>query len=522
MNSHLTYQQNLDVLKAAQAENSLASFIKQGWKYIDPQPYVHGINIDAMCEHLEAVTRGELKRLIINVPPGTSKSSIVSVAWPAWTWIQSELGHLSGPQIQFMSVSYAQTLSERDSTKMRRLIDSEWYQANWGDRFQLVGDQNTKRKFENTENGYRLSTSVTGTATGDGAKIIICDDVLNAKDANSEIEIANVIEWWTQTMPTRLRDAKNGAIVVVMQRLHQNDLSGYILEHDTAGDWTHLMLPMRYDSQRHCSTSIGWEDPRTIEGELLCPGRYGEKEVAYLEREMGSYGTAGQLQQSPAPKGGGIIKREHWQLWPPEDWKVDDDKPLQFPPFEYILASCDTAYTEKAENDYSACTVWGVWRDKGNLPKLMLIEAWQERLEFKALVDKIIKTATRRKIDCLLIEAKASGQSVFQEVKRLCATEDFSTYAINPGSGDKVTRVHTLQPLFENGAVYAPDRKYADMVISQFEIFPKGKHDDLVDSVSQALQYMRKIGLALLSAEGARDNTAAAMHRPPSEPIYDV
>ncbi len=152
----------------------------------------------------------------------------------------------------------------------------------------------------------------------------------------------------------------------------------------------------------------------------------------------------------------------------------------------------------------------------------MLIEAWNERLEFNALVTKIIDTAKRRKVDCLLLEGKASGLSVYQEVKRLCSTEPFSVYAINPGSQDKVTRVHTCQPLFENGVIYAPDRKYADIVITQFEMFPKGKNDDLVDSASQAINYMRKIGLAVLADEGARDNTAALMHKSQSEPLYDV
>lgn len=497
------------LLKKLDAEDSLASFIKQGWKYIDPQPYQHGFHIEAICEHLEAVSRGEIKKLLINVPPRSSKSSICSVGWPAWTWIQEQKNILTGPQVQFMSVSYAATLSERDSTKMRRLIDSEWYQENWGDRFRLAADQNAKRKFENSKGGYRLATSLTGTQTGDGGIILLIDDPINANDANSELGRENVLRWWQETMPTRLNDPKEGATVVIMQRLHQEDLSGHILENDIDGDWTHLMLPMRYDSGTHCHTSIGWEDPRTYDGELLCPNRYGEKEVSDLERSLGSYAAAAQLQQIPAPKGGGIIKESDWQLYPPDDWDLEG-KPLEFPPFEYILASCDTAYTEKQENDYSACTVWGIWRDKKNLPRLMLVEAWNIRLSFNPLVSKIIDTARRRKIDCLLIEGKASGMSVFQEIKRLCKEEDFSIYSINP-VGDKVTRVHTCQPLFENGTIYAPDRKYVDMVRSQFAQFPKGKHDDLVDCATQAINYMRKIGLAVLATDAERDNASAQM-----------
>lgn len=512
MFTELTKKEQLQLLDKLDAEESLAAFIKQGWKYIDPQPYKHGWHIDALCEHLEAVTRGDIKRLLINVPPRSSKSSICSVGWPAWTWIQERKNVLCGPEVQFMSVSYAASLSERDSTKMRRLIDSEWYQAHWGDRFSFASDQNAKRKFENTSGGYRLATSLTGTQTGDGGIIVLVDDPMSAGHANSEVERKNVSTWWKETLPSRLNDPEEGAIVVIMQRLHQEDISGHILEHDLEGDWTHLCLPMRYDTARPCYTKIGWEDPRTEEGELLCPNRYTENSVRKLERDLGSYAAAAQLQQLPAPKGGGIIKREQWQLYPPADWDIDEDKTLVFPKFEYILASCDTAYTEKQENDFSACTVWGIWRDKGNLPRLMLIEAWNEKLEFNALVKKIIDTATRRRIDCLLIEAKASGIPVYQEINRLCANEEFSIYAINP-VGDKVTRVHLCQPLFENGVIFAPDRRYADTVITQFELFPKGKNDDLVDSTTQAINYMRKVGLAVLSEEGAQANTESATLR---------
>lgn len=467
------------VLRKMAAEKSLSEFIKQGWNFIDPQPYHHGWHVDAICKHLEAVSRGEIKNLLINVPPRTSKSSITSVGWPAWVWAQRKISPLSGPQVQFMSSSYASTLSERDSTKMRRLITSSWYQENWKDRFKLVGDQNTKRKFENSAGGYRLATSVTGTQTGDGGAILLIDDPQSANDANSDLERQNVIRWWTETMSTRLNDKINGARVVIMQRLHEEDLSGYILEHNDNGEWEHLMLPMRYEPRTHCQTSIGWEDPRLMEDELLCPSRFDEASVLSLERDLGSFTAAGQLQQTPVVKGGGIIKDDWWKIYPPVEWGLEK---VEFPPFEFILMSCDTAYTDKQENDYSACTVWGIWRLK-DVSKIMLIDAWQERLPFHELVEKIIKTARARSVDKVLIEAKASGLSVFQEIKRLCQGENFSIEAVQPkGDGmrnDKVSRMYPLQPLFENGTIYAPDAKYADMVIQQFSAFPKGKHDDL-------------------------------------------
>lgn len=519
----LTEGQAIQLLEKLDAEDSLVSFIRQGWRYIDPQPYQHGWHIDAICEHLEAVSRGQIKKLLINVPPRSSKSSITSVGWPAWTWIQEKRNAVTGPQVQFMSTSYASTLSERDSTKMRRLIDSEWYQANWGDRFKLSADQNAKRKFENSKGGYRLATSITGTQTGDGGIILLIDDPISANDANSEVERENVLRWWTETMPTRLNAAMEGAIVVIMQRLHEEDLSGYITANDDSGDWCHLMLPMRYDPDTHCSTMIGWNDPREEEGQLLCPDRYDEKAVSGLEKSLGSYAAAAQLQQIPAPKGGGIIKRTDWKLFPPEgleDKYLNEEGRLRFPDCEYVVLSVDTAYTEKAENDYSACTVWGIWKDLENNPKVMLMEAWQERLTLHDLVKKIIKTARARRADCVLLEGKASGLSVYQEVTRLCQPEEFSVHAIDP-IGDKVTRVHAIQPIFENGIIYAPDRQYVDMVISQFEQFPKGKHDDLVDSATQAVNYMRKVGFAKMARESEYDKLEAKKYRR-SERLYDV
>lgn len=512
------------LIEKLSCERSLYYFVKKAWPYFDPQPFVGGFHLEAICEHLQAVTRGEIKRLLINIPPGLSKSSVVAVCWPAWAWAQSDIDHLSGPQVQFMYSTYAQNLTERDSTKTRNLIDSEWYQNHWGDRFKMVGDQNTKRKFANNKMGYRLATSVGGTTTGDGGKIIAVDDPLSAAEANSEAARNNVITWWTETMPMRLRDPENGAKVVIMQRLHQEDLSGYILEGNDDDEWTHLCLPMHFDPENRCVTSwisdgerVYWEDPRTEPGELLCPARYTEEVLIGIEKELGSYGVAGQMQQVPAPKGGGIIKVTDWQIWPPEGWP--EDVPVTFPGFEYLIASVDTAYTTKQENDYSACVVFGIFRDAEGLPKAMLIEAWQERLEFKPLIDKLMTTCRKRKVDSLLIETKASGLSVMQEIQRLCKAGDFNVIPIDPGTLDKVARVYAIQPSFEGKLIYAPDRMYADMVIRQFEAFPKAKHDDLVDASTNCLFYLRRLGMLLQEPEARQEKLEDEMYKPRSIPI---
>ena len=308
-------------------------------------------------------------------------------------------------------------------------------------------------------------------------------------------------------MSSRLSNMKKGAFIVIQQRLAENDLTGHILEKQI-GDWDHLVLPMRYEPERSFHTSIGWKDPREEPGQLLWPERFGEAEVALLEKQMGPYTAAGQLQQRPEPPGGGVIKREWWQLW---------EEP-NFPPMDFIMASLDTAYTLKTTNDFSAMTVWGVFSDRTyattsrfigsdgrpsyverdyaeTAPKLMLMYAFQARLEIHELVEKVATVCRGMKVDKLVIENKAAGHSVSQELRRLYGNEKFSVQLYDPKSIDKLSRLYSIQHLFSEGMVYAPDRAWAEMTITQVGQFPKGKHDDIVDTVSQAIRHMRDLGL---------------------------
>jgi predicted phage terminase large subunit-like protein len=515
----ISIEEQLLDLDRADCEESLYTFLQNGWRYIDPAPFAHGWPIEAVAEHLQAVVDGDIKRLIINIPPRCAKSSLTSVAFPAFTWAQKRRSDTSGPGVQFLHASYAQNLTLRDSTKCRRLIESPWYQSLWGDRYSLMADQNTKTRFDNDQGGSRLSTSVGSSLTGEGGNIIVIDDPNAAQEAFSEATIASTIEWWDGALSTRLNNAKTGAFVVIQQRLSEEDLTGHILSKDI-GEWTHLCLPMRYEPERSFSTSIGWTDPRTEAGELLWPERFGEREVATLERQMGPWTAAGQLQQRPEPKGGGVIKREWWQLWEGET----------FPNLDYVIASLDTAYTTKTENDYSALSVWGVFsggtqaavatriisKDGESFssikrtyseehPKVMLLWAWQERLELHELVLKVQESMKKFKVDKLLIENKAAGISTAQEIRRLYGHEDFAVQLVDPKSQDKLSRLYSVQHLFAEGMIYAPDRSWADQMITQVSTFPKAKHDDLVDTASMALRHLREIGLLVRGAEWTAD-----------------
>ena len=524
-------------LDRADCEDSLYKFLVNGWRYIDPAPFSHGWPIEAVAEHLQAVVDGEIKRLIVNIPPRCAKSSLTSVAFPAFTWAQPRKSDTSGPGVQFLHASYAQSLSLRDSTKCRRLIESPWYQGLWGDRFALMGDQNTKTRFDNDKGGSRLSTSVGSSLTGEGGNIIVVDDPNAAQEAFSEATIASTIEWWDGALSTRLNNAKTGAFVVIQQRLSEEDLTGHILSKDV-GEWTHLCLPMRFEPERSFHTSIGWEDPRKEAGELLWPERFGEREVGILERQMGPWTAAGQLQQRPEPKGGGVIKREWWRLW---------ERDI-FPDCDYVIASLDTAYTTKTENDFSALTIWGVFsggdqkamatrvigRDAETAsvimrsyseehPKIMLVWAWQERLELHDLVLKVQQSMKKYKVDKLLIENKAAGISVAQEIRRMYGHEDFAVQLVDPKSQDKLSRLYSVQHLFAEGLIYAPDRAWVDQVITQTSTFPKGKHDDLVDTVSMALRHLRELGMLVRGAEWTADleNKMDFSGSPPT-PLYNV
>jgi len=496
--------------EAESAGSSLASFIKAAWHVIEPgQPYSHGWHIDAMAEHLEATADGEITRLLINVPPGSMKSLLCGVMFPAWLW-----GPRREPHLRFLGTSHKEALAIRDNMKCRRLIESPWFQQRWPTP--LVRDQNAKGKFENTSTGFREAMAFTS-MTGSRGDFVILDDPLSVDDANSEVMRDAVNATFRESLPTRLNNPKDSVIIVVMQRLHEDDVSGLILSKDFG--YEHLMIPMEAELDRLCVTSIGWMDPRTKEGELMAPDRFPREVVERDKVLLGSYAAAGQFQQRPAPKGGGIIKRDMWELWGNPD---DDDDPAfrAFPPFEFVLASLDGAYTEKQQNDPCAMTLWGVWRDKHDVPRLMLMTAWRERLELHALVQKTHATCKRFKVDVVLIEGKATGLSVAQELRRLYASHGYGIETTNPDR-DKVARAYAVQPIFENGTVYAPDRTWADMVITECESFPKGKHDDLVDTTTQALRWLRDRGLLIRTEEHDADLAERRRHRgAPPRPLY--
>jgi predicted phage terminase large subunit-like protein len=818
---------------ARRCEMSLYHYLQQAWPVFDPSEFVPGWHLEAIAEHLEAVSRGDIRRLLINVQPRSAKTSLVAIAWPTWTWAQwpDPEYPLIGPGVRFLCASYGANKAQQDGVTARRLIASNWYQRRWGERVKISAARDNQEQYDTDVGGSRISTGipeslgkggmiricfpyyqgvltteglmamgwivkgkrqvnvmswngrtqraepkriagwhrnpgskilrltfsnglvvrctpdhrflvlggewkaareipvgsdvvvrsnrdiggmfapqplganvddgrlnnaeplceherrfvaqtnlacdvgvqlratnnarekrpvrsrildvlkptsiaqiarsavrpvavlmaylltgrnwayegqsdslvqervmghaiaaegnswvsfmgrslqhlayerpslssrcaidddagytarsshagkfVSGEAgerhpdlvrlvsvrsegwhndtycisvadnhnmfVGDGNSYLIasnCDDPHKVDEVESEQVIQSQIRAYNEVWRTRSNDPNRGAEVIIMQRLGENDLTGYLLENDN--DIVHLCLPTLSESDRRCVTVIGFEDPREDDDTPLWPERFDYEWCVKQRKAMGEYAWASQFQQIPAPRGGGIVKREHWQIWPPvgqeDKWtervvtSLGPQDAIAYPPFETTIAYLDTAFTEKEENAYSACVSFGVFEGDDGRPKVLMDSAWQARCSLQELVMRVMATCKRRKVDTLIIENKAGGIWVKQELTRLMREGDFSIVLDDP-KGDKVARLHSVTPLFEARLVYAPDRDWADLVITQVSQFPKGRFKDLVDCVSAGLGYLRRSNLIRLQREYDEDERESRVWR---------
>lgn len=479
-----------EAIDAQLARLSLHDFVRQAWHVIEPAtPFSDNWHIQGICEHLEAVTRGDIRNLLINMPPRCAKSTIVSVMWPCWVWIQH-------PDRRWMFSSYALSLAIRDSVKCRRLIESPWYQRHFGDAFQLADDQNAKSRFENDRRGYRLAMSVGSGVTGEGGDAVVVDDPHNVKTADSEAIREATLEWWDQAMSTRLNNPKTGAKVIVMQRVHDGDLSGHVLQQ---GGYEHLMLPMEYEPSQAHVTAIGWTDPRREDGELLWPSRIGPTEVATLKRTLGPYGYAGQCQQRPTPREGGFLKRE----WLGQRYRA-------VAPLTRLIQAVDSAFKAGVSTDYSVIATWGASETPG-AQGYHLLHVWRERVAYpeliRAIKDQHAAASSRfgRAVEAILVEDKGSGQSAIQTLR---AETKLPIIGV-PAVGSKEARFDDVTPLFQSGRIWLPDDSllapWLDDWIDEHIHFPRGAHDDTVDTSAYALAYLRDRGNHLAGLQRRAD-----------------
>lgn len=449
---------------------SFKEFIPKAWSIVEPATnFITNWHIDALADHLEAVSSRQIQDLLITIAPRSGKSLITSVFWPAWVWTFE-------PGEKFLCASYSSELSIEHSIYTRRIIQSDWYQKNWGALFRIVSDQNRKSYFQNDRSGYRHATSVGGIGTGFGGSTIIVDDPHNVKEAPSKAKREDVIKWWSQSMSTRLNNPQTGCRVVIQQRCHMNDLAGHIIQQ--GGNWVHLNIPAEYNPRKQTTTVIGWSDPREIEGELLWPMVYGKKELAKIKTELGGYGYNCQYQQEPSALTGGLIDRGWWKFYDASDIPKTPDGRWDF---DNIIASWDLTFKSTDASDYVVGQVWGtVGANRFLLDQIRKKLTFPETIRhIKHFNDKWLPTAT-------YVEDKANGPAVISVLR----TEIPGLIAIDP-QGDKAARIQAVSPQIEAGNVLLPRMaSWVDDYIEEFAAATAdggGQYWDQIDATSQAL-----------------------------------
>ncbi|MES2214890.1 MAG: phage terminase large subunit [Pseudomonadota bacterium] len=442
--------------------SNLSSFIHKTFNTINPgMRYLSNWHIDLIADYLENTSNGNIKRLIINMPPRALKSVCVSVAWPAWL-----LGQDSTKRI--LVASYSQMLGIKHSMDTRFVITSDWYKQIFPKTI-ISPKHNQKSKFMTTNHGFRFATSVGGSVTGEGGDILIIDDPHNPTHIHSSKMRIKAIDWFEQTFSTRLNNRATGAIVLVMQRLHEDDLSGHLIN-SAPDSWEVLKIP-----------AICSEDKKFIvngvqielkEGDMLHSARDEKDTLLKLEQEIGVHNFAAQYLQEPISKSSSLLNLE--------DICFVSEMPQNF---EYYVQSWDTAIKITEDSDYSVCTIWGVIQST-----YYLLDIFRKRMAYPELKNAAEKLRTQYNPRLILIEDKASGQSLIQDL-RICGV--MNIVPIKPKL-DKVTRFAAVVPLFQAGRVILPkEARWMQHFLKEVTAFPAGKHDDIVDSISQFLGYTK-------------------------------
>ncbi len=422
-------------------------------------------HVEVIAAKLTAVRHGKIPRLIINLPPRHLKSLLASIAFPAWC-----LGH--DPSAQILCVSYAQDLAGKLARDCRSIMMSPWYRRSFPTR--LAPHRQAVQEFITTRQGYRLATSNGGVLTGRGADIILIDDPLKPEEALSDAQRQAANEWFSHTLYSRLNDKRHGAIVIIMQRLHEDDLVGHVLAQEP---WEVVRFPAIAEEDEVHQIETIW-GPRTFtrrQGEALHPEREPLDTLDQIRHTVGEYNFAGQYQQSPAPLGGGMVKKEWFKFY------GEKDRPESF---DRVVQSWDTANKTTDLSDYSVCTTWGI---KGK--NLYLLSVLRKRLEYPDLKRAVREQQRLFNANLVLIEDMASGTQLIQE---LIVDGCYAVRSYKPEC-DKVMRMHAQTALIEFGLVYIPETApWLAEYLHEMTVFPRGKHDDQVDSTAQFLEWFKK------------------------------
>jgi predicted phage terminase large subunit-like protein len=448
--------------------HDLTAFIERSFYELNPQAvFVSSPHIEVIASKLENCRLGKTKHLIVNLPPRSLKSHAISVAFVAWL-----LGH--NPAIQIICASYGQDLADKHARDSRTLMASSFYRSLFPVT-KLSPEKQSVGEFMTTEQGFRMSTSVGGVLTGRGADIIILDDPLKPDDALSETRRNAVNDWYDHTLLSRLNSKETGVIIIVMQRLHQDDLVGHVLEQ---GSWDVLSFPAIADEDESyiVESPLGRRRFSRKAGEVPEPKRESKATLDGIRRTIGEYNFASQYQQTPVPVGGAIVKTEWLRYYSPSELPTG---------FTCVLQSWDTANKSGELNDFSVCTTWGAIRQR-----YYLLNVFRRRLDFPELERAVAEHARQHKASKILIEDKASGTQLIQSLK---AQGVWGVEPYEPPTGtDKILRLYAQTTEFESGRVLLPrSAPWLDEYIRELTSFPGSKYDDQVDSTTQALDHLK-------------------------------
>lgn len=476
----------LDLYRAP--DITLREFVSKAWDVIDPaNPLIPGWHTDYLCEYLSLVTEGEIRKLLINIPPRNGKSNLITIIWPVWSWIQR-------PSLRWIFCSYSASLSTKHSVDRRNIIESDWFQKNWGGVVHLSEDQNQKQEYSNTARGHMISTSVGGTITGKGGDVIVEDDMLNPQMAESEAERRASNNMHSHVLSNRLDNPKTGAKVLVEQRTHVDDVSGNILKKEDG--WEHISLPLMFEKKTIITFPVSKREITREAGQFLNPLRQGKKEYDDSKRTMGTRAFIAQYQQNPTSDEGNIIRRGWWKFWRGR-WQ---DLAIQ-----HWIQSWDMNFKKTEKGSYVVGQVWGK-KDA----RYFLIDQIRERMDFSDTLTAMIQLSAKwPQCTAKIIEDKANGPAIESQLK-----SQIDGIILQNPYGGKLSRAQAASPLVEAGNVFVPDPQmegYGEWVpdfIEECAAFKgaTGEVNDQVDSFSQAILRLRAVDLNVNEAdEGGMD-----------------
>ncbi len=494
--AHLDVAELRRLVTAEKCRRSLAEFFRQSWKVLEPDtPLLWNWHLEVVCDHVQTMITDWAKKtedpdyqmhaqnLAINVPPGTAKSRILSVAAPAWAWTR-------WPSFRVLCLSANPEVAMRDSVYCRQLIESNWYQETFRPQWSFREDQNAKGKFTTTAGGERTAKGATAKIVGVRAHAIFADDLNDPKD-DSDIKRKAVTREWSSAIYNRVNDARSAIRISIQQRVHELDFTGYVL---AQGNWAHLCLPMEYEITKGCkckscrseTNEFGFHDPRTEEGEVLHKERFPREVLDDFRVSLGSYGYSGQFQQRPDPAIGGMFRRKHWRwyrtgmLGRPQHCNADPAVNLP-ERFDHEFLSLDANFKRTEDGSRAALLHVGVVG-----ANFYILGNWTKSISFTEALNLLQRVrADNPNVIRTLIEDKANGTAILDTLRSKIS----GLIAIEP-KGGKEARAWAMQPVQEAGNIYLPEgADWVEPFVGEFAVFPNGAHDDQVDALSQGVIY---------------------------------